>query len=105
MSITIEKSIDVLGRALAALKQNEKHKSPPPEIETFYHTLDTSIVYVYAVDKDGDAEAVVLRGGSTGQDRYDPGTTYGLGVDGTVRHSDVLDGVMALLKKMDLSLP
>lgn len=98
------KSIRILEKALAALKQHEKHKSPAPEIEAFYQTLDGSIIYVYAVDKDGDAEAVVLRGGSTGQDRYDPGSTYSMGADGAVRHPDVLDAVMALLKKLDLSL-
>ena len=76
-----------------------------PEIESFYQTLDGSVIYVYAVDKDGDADAVVLRAGSAGQDRYDPGSTYALGVDGVVRHADVLNAVMALLKKLDLSLP
>ena len=99
------KSIRILENALATLKQHEKHKPPTPEAETFYQTLDGSVVYVYAVDKDGDADAVVLRAGSTGQDGYEPGRTFHLGIDGTVRHPDVLDGIMALLKKMEVSLP
>ena len=99
------KAIVVLEKTLAALKQHEHHKSPSPEVGAFYRTLDGSIVYVYAVDKDGDADAVVLRRGSTGQDRYDLGSTYALGQDGTVRHPDVLDAVMALLTRLDLALP
>lgn len=99
------RSIKVLETALSTLRQHENHKSPAPEIESFYQTLDGSIIYVYAIDKDGDADAVVLRGGGTGEDRYGPGSTFSLGVDGAVRHADVLDAVMALLKKMDLRLP
>lgn len=99
------KSIRILEKSLAVLKQNEGHKPPTPETEAFYRTLDGSIVYVFAVDKDGDADAIVLRAGTTGQDGYDPGSTFALGVDGTVRHPDVLDAVMALSNKLDLSLP
>ena len=97
------RAIDELSRTLDIMKLFENHIPPVPEAECFYTTYNKSVVYVYQRSYDGEALAVILKGG---YGRQTPGDTYSLSIDGY--HSDDDPGphlVMALHEKLDLKIP
>lgn len=78
-----------------------------PVVGSFYLTLNDSLVYVFGTDDDGDARALVLRGGhgvssSSGEK---PGERYFLDGQGYFRtNSPEIELVMSLKQQISLRL-
>jgi len=101
-------AVESLKDTLAIMKRHADHVPPNPELGGFYRTFNDSIVYIFQIDADGEANASILTGGFRRGGRYgtDPGETYRLTPDGY--HADDDAGphlVMALRERLDLRLP
>jgi hypothetical protein len=99
----MKKEIHKIEKTLEIIKKYADHSPEIPEKNCFYKTYNSSIVFVYQVDNDGEAMAVALQGGV--QD-IEPGETYWLTEEGCYKGNDISPKlVMALLKKIDIKLP
>lgn len=101
-------AVQLLQDTLAIMNKYADHTPPVPEEGRFYRTRNDSIVYVYKVEDDGEAQVTILTGGHPQTTRYrtEPGETYRLTPEGY--HADDQAGphlVMALREKLDLRLP
>jgi hypothetical protein len=91
----------------STLEKIRKYADDTPEIPEngcFYKTYNSSIVFVYEIDNEGEAMAVVLKGGVQ---NIEPGETYWLTEEGYYKDDfaySLLGLVMALCEKIDIKL-
>ncbi len=98
--------IDHLESLLITLKRHRR--AVAPEEGRFFSTLNDSVVFVYTVDEEGDAQAIVLKGGhGLGSCMGEmPGESYLLDSEGYYKSDHVdLRMVMSLAKKLSTKLP
>ncbi len=100
---------DLINHLESLLHTLKRHRrAVRPEVGRFFTTLNDSIVFVYSMDPDGEAQAVVLKGGhGLGSCMGEmPGESYVLDCDGYYKseHMD-LRMVMSLAKKLNTKLP
>lgn len=82
--------------------------SVEPKPHHFYTTLNGSSVYVLGIDKDGDALAVVLRGGHGIRDKRGghPGEVFMLNDEGAYLHGAGVELGLNLVEQLDaVTLP
>lgn len=92
-----------LSKTLDVMRAYENHVPPVPEPGVFYSTFNDSIVFVTGIDDDGEARAVILRGGCGNEV---PGDSYWLSPEGYHRDDDPgLHLVLGLREKLDFQLP
>lgn len=97
------KAITDLEQTLEIMKKYEDHVPPAPEAGNFYTTFNDSIVYVCRIDDDGEARAVIIKGG---YNREECGDTYWLSEKGYHRDDEAGPQlVMGLREKIDIQLP
>lgn len=99
----LKKAIKELEETLKIMKKYEDHIPPTPEAGCFYATFNDSIVYICRIDYDGEARALIIRGGYGSSEC---GEIYWLSEEGY--HRDENAGphlVMALREKLDIKLP
>jgi hypothetical protein len=104
----MQRTVDAMDMVVNTLKQNESYVPPVPKVGRFYKTLNSSFVYVFNVDEDGDAEAVILRGGISELNAFcATGSCYNLTSDGYHRDIGEIGAhlVMTLKEEIEFLLP
>lgn len=104
----IKDMVEKVQNTLNLLKQFEDKTVVLPKANTFFETLNGSIVFCYLVDSDDEGKCIVLKGGhgNTSASGEKPGETYWTDDKGFYKSSNPADTfVMALSKELDITLP
>jgi hypothetical protein len=103
----IGEAVRNLRRALEALEPYEYKEAVPPKKHRHFKTFNGSVVYIVKTDSDGDAYAVVLRGGHkcSSARGEKPGEQYVVDDEGYYKTSSPgAEMSMSLLEEIDLDL-
>ena len=100
--MSFKEEYQALKQAQKILKKHLDHRPVAPKANSFYRTLNDSIVYIANIDGDGGAHAVILRGGFQSNTA---GDSYWVDSNGKYQYGEATQMVLSLKERLAIRLP